>query len=200
MKTIGLTGSIASGKSEVSRMLAALGARVVDADQVAHQTYAPGTAGQDLLVDAFGAAILDESGAVDRRKLGAVVFGDPERLATLSGIVWPLTRQRVEELQRAAVAEGVAVFVLEAPLLVEAGWLDLVDQVWYVKTAPEAALQRLLTRGHSEAEAHSRLAARPELARAEAAATVVIENSGSLEALQERVHQLWNMLQRETKE
>ena len=200
MITIGLTGSIAAGKSEVSRLLATLGARVVDADVVAHQTYAPGAAGHALLVSTFGNEILDEAGAVDRRRLGALVFGNAERLAQLSGIVWPLTRQRVEELKAEAERESVAVFVIEAPLLVEAGWLDLVDQVWFVKASPEVALQRLLGRGHSEEEARARLAARPEIARAEAAAQVIIDNSGSLDALRARVTELWSMLQSEARE
>ena len=193
--TIGLTGSIAAGKSEVSRLLASHGARVVDSDVVAHETYAPGADGHNLLLAAFGPEILNEAGAVDRRKLGGVVFGDSEKLARLSGIVWPLTRRRVEELKAEAEREGIAVFVIEAPLLVEAGWLDLVDQVWFVKAAPDVALQRLLGRGHSETEARSRLAARPAIQQAEAAAHVIIDNSGSLEALKSEVDRLWGMLQ-----
>lgn len=199
MITIGLCGSIAAGKSEVSKLLAALGATVVDADRVAHETYAPGTDGIAQLVAAFGDGIVGEDGAVDRRKLGAAVFGDSEKLARLSGIVWPLTRRRVEELKAEALANGASVFVIEAPLLVEAGWLDLVDQVWFVRTDPDVALQRLLSRGHTQAEARSRLAARPGIQQAEAAAQVIIDNSGSLEILQERVNQLWNLLHNEAR-
>jgi dephospho-CoA kinase len=193
--TIGLTGSIAAGKSEVSRLLAGHGARVVDSDIVAHQTYAPGTDGHGQLIDAFGPDILGDGGAIDRRRLGAAVFGDASKLARLSSIIWPLTRRRVEELKAEAEEEGIAVFVIEAPLLVEAGWLDLVDQVWFVKATPEVALQRLLSRGHSEAEARARLAARPAIQQAEAASHVIIDNSGSLEALESEVDRLWGMLQ-----
>ena len=195
MITIGLTGSIAAGKSEVSRLLAAHGARVVDSDIVAHETYAPGTDGHKLLLDAFGSDILDDEGAIDRRKLGAVVFGDPEKLGRLTSIIWPLTRRRVEELKAEAEREGVGVFVVEAPLLVEAGWLDLVDQLWFVKATPEVALKRLLGRGHSDADARARLAARPAIQQAEAASQVIIDNSGSLPALQAEVDRLWGMLQ-----
>ncbi len=197
MITIGLCGSIAAGKSEVSKLLANLGATVVDADRVAHETYAPGTDGIDQLTTAFGREILGDDGSVDRRKLGAAVFGNQAKLDQLSAIVWPLTRRLVEQRKAAAQAAGAEVFVIEAPLLVEAGWLDLVDHLWFVKTTPEVALQRLLGRGHTEADARSRLAARPEIERAEAAADVVIDNSGSLEALTQRVNQLWNLLHNE---
>jgi dephospho-CoA kinase len=197
--TIGLTGSIAAGKSEVAKLLATHGATVVDADRVAHETYAPGTDGIGQLTAAFGPGILAEDGSVDRRKLGAAVFGDPAKLAQLSGIVWPLTRRRVEALQAEALAAGVPVFVIEAPLLVEAGWLDLVDQVWFVKATGEVALERLRGRGHSEEDARARLASRPAIEQAEAAAQVIIDNSGSLEALQQRVDQLWSLLHNEAR-
>lgn len=198
MITIGLTGSIAAGKSEVSRYLAILGARVIDADIVAHETYAPGEPGHAMLLEAFGPEILGDDGAVDRRKLGAVVFGDRDRLSQLSGIIWPLTRQRVERLKGEAEKDGTGVFVIEAPLLVEAGWLDLVDRVWFVKAEPEVALQRLRERGHSEDEAKARLAARPAIQQAEAAAHEIIDNSGSIESLHNRLDQLWQMLQSES--
>lgn len=197
MITIGLTGSIASGKSEVSRRLAARGARVIDADVVAHQTYAPGQPGLGMLVEAFGKEILAEDGSIDRRKLGAMVFGNQDRLGRLSGIIWPLTRRRVEELKQEAHAEGVGVFVIEAPLLVEAGWLDLVDQVWFVRATADVAFERLRDRGHTEEEARSRMASRPAIQQAEAAAHVVIDNSSTLEALEERLDSLWQMLQGE---
>jgi dephospho-CoA kinase len=197
--TIGLSGSIAAGKSEVSKLLGGLGATVVDADRIAHESYAPGTDGIGQLTAAFGYDILAEDGSVDRRKLGAAVFGDREKLDRLSAIVWPLTRRLVEERKAEAEKHGAEVFVIEAPLLVEAGWLDLVDQLWFVKTTQEVALQRLLTRGHTEADARSRLAARPGIEKAEAAADVIIDNSGSLEALRERVNQLWNLLHNEAR-
>lgn len=198
MITIGLTGSIAAGKSEVSRLLAAHGARVADADLEAHQTYAPGQPGHAMLVAAFGPEIVAPDGSIDRRKLGAAVFGDADRMARLSSIVWPLTRRRVERLKAEAEAEGVEVFVIEAPLLVEAGWLDLVDELWFVRADQRVTLQRLLQRGHSEQEARARMAARPGILQAEAAATVVIDNSGTLQELQDRVDQLWLMLHGET--
>jgi dephospho-CoA kinase len=199
MITIGLCGSIAAGKSEVSKLLTALGATVVDADRVAHETYAPGTDGIGQLTAAFGPEILAEDGSVDRRKLGAAVFGDAGKLDRLSAIVWPLTRRRVEQLKAEAESAGAPVFVIEAPLLVEAGWLDLVDQVWFVKATPEVALERLRGRGHSDEEARSRLAARTGIDQAEAAADVIIDNSGTLDALREQVNRLWNLLHSEAR-
>ncbi len=199
MISIGLIGSIAAGKSEVARMLAARGARVVDADRVAHETYQPGEAGHTALVAAFGEALLAADGTIDRRRLGEVVFGHPERLQQLTSIVWPLTRQRVERLQALAAAEGVDVFVLEAPLLIEAGWRDLVDEVWFVRAARPVALQRLQGRGLSEAEAEARVAARTAISEAEKAATLIIDNDEDIAALEARVEAAWLTLRSESR-
>jgi dephospho-CoA kinase len=196
---IGLTGSIAAGKSEVARMLAARGARVVDADVVAHETYLPGQSGHAALVAAFGESVLAADGTVDRRRLGEIVFGHPERLQRLSSIVWPLTRQRVEELAALAAAEGVDVFVLEAPLLIEAGWRDLVDQVWFVRASRPVALQRLEGRGLSAAEAEARVAARTAISEAEKAADLIIDNDGDLAMLEARVEAAWLTLRSESR-
>jgi dephospho-CoA kinase len=193
--SIGLTGGIAAGKSEVARMLKGRGARVVDADAEAHHTYAAGQPGHARIVAAFGKGVLGPTGEVDRAKLGAAVFGDQQKLSRLSAIVWPLTRARIEEMKRETAADGVPVFVVEAALLIEAGWQDLFDEVWFVKTSPGTALARLRARGLSEDEARLRLASRPGLADAERAATRVIQNDGSLEALEAQVDRLWRVIE-----
>src|SRR5687767_9282810 len=187
MISIGLTGGIASGKSQVGRFLAALGAFVVDADRVAHEAYAPGTDGFDTLVRAFGGSIVGDDGAIDRRRLGAVVFGDPERLVQLTGIVWPLARRRVEALQAERSALGTQVFVVEAPLLFDAGWQDLFDEVWLVRSNRQDVLTHLEARGLTPAEAETRLAAATSNDEAARRASVVIDNDGTLQDLEARI-------------
>ncbi len=187
MIKIGLTGGIASGKSQVGRYLAELGATVIDADRVAHEAYAPGTDGFDALVGAFGPEIVGEDGAIDRARLGARVFGDPELLARLTAIVWPLTRRLVEYRASQAEQEGAAAVVVEAALLFEAGWKDAFDEVWFVVSPFDAVLDRLRERGLDEAAAAQRLAAATDPERARALATRVIENDGDLDALRRKV-------------
>lgn len=194
MLTIGLTGAIAGGKSEVARLLAARGAHVVDADRVAHAVYAPGSDGHAALVAAFGPAIVAPDGAIDRARLGRIVFSDPAKRRQLNDIVWPLARRAIEHLRREQEAAGTRVFVVEAPLLVEAGWQDLVDQVWLVRATPAVARARLAARGLSAADIEARLAAATDPALATAAAHVIIDNDGDLASLERAVDAAWSAL------
>ena len=188
MLRIGLTGGIASGKSSVARLLARHGARVIDADVVAHETYAPGTAGFAGIVAAFGADVVGADGAIDRRVLGRLVFADAERRARLTGIVWPLTRERVEALVREAEAAGTPICVVEAALLIEAGWRAMFDEVWLVRTPDALARERLMQRNQiTAAEAESRLASQPAAEERIVNADRVIDNDGSVEELEMRV-------------
>ena len=192
MLTIGLTGGIASGKSSVARLLAARGAVVVDADRLAHETYAPGTPGFDAIVQAFGPGVVSPDGAIDRRALGRLVFGRPDRLERLTGIVWPLARARVEQARAAAAAAGAPAFVVEAVALREAGWRDLVDELWLVRVPRALARQRLLQRGGlSEAEADARLDAQAATDLGDRDADRVIDNAGDLAALEAAVEAAW---------
>jgi dephospho-CoA kinase len=194
MLTIGLTGGIASGKSEVARLLAARGACVVDADRVAHDAYRPGSEGHAALVSAFGPQIVAPDGAIDRRRLAAIVFADASKRRQLTDIVWPLTRSAVEEIAREQAAAGTSVFVVEAALLVEAGWHDSFDQVWLVRTSPQNARSRLASRGLSADDIESRLAAATDAQAAAAAADVIIDNDGDLAALERAVDAAWQAL------
>jgi dephospho-CoA kinase len=195
MLKIGLTGAIASGKSEVGRLLAARGAYVVDADRVAHTVYEPGAEGYALLIQAFGPQIVGPDGAIDRQKLAALVFSDASIRRRLTDIVWPLTGQAVERIAQEQEAEGALAFVVEAPLLVDAGWSNYFDQVWLVRTPLDVARRRLAQRGLAEAEIAARLAAATDSEAAIAAADVVIENDGDLTALEETVEALWKALE-----
>lgn len=191
MIKVGLIGGIAAGKSEVARMLRELGARVVDADHLAHQAYAPGTPGREAVLRAFGQEIAAPDGSIDRAKLGALVFGDTGRLKQLTDIVWPLTGRLAQEQIRLAEAEGVEVFVLEAAVLVEAGWRGLVDEVWLVRAPLAQVRQRLRGRGLDDAAIDARLASRDRLAEAAAEASLVIENDAGLPELAARVQAAW---------
>ncbi|WP_330176348.1 dephospho-CoA kinase [Streptomyces sp. NBC_01498] len=193
MLTVGLTGGIGAGKSEVSRLLVSYGAVLVDADKIAREVVEPGTPGLDAVVDAFGPGVLTADGRLDRPKLGALVFSDSDRLATLNAIVHPLVSARSKELERAAGERDVVVH--DVPLLVENGLTGLYDTVVVVDASPGTQLDRLVRlRGMTESEARSRMAAQATRERRTAAADVVIDNDGPLEKLEPQVREVWERL------
>jgi dephospho-CoA kinase len=156
---IGLTGNIATGKSTVGRMLADLGARYLDADELAHEVMARGGACFPGVVRAFGADIVGASGEIDRRKLGAIVFASPARLRQLEELVHPAVSARISEILT-NVHEQVV--VLDAVKLLESGLSDKCDAVWVVICPREQQLERLTrTRGLSSDEALLRIEAQP---------------------------------------
>jgi len=195
--TIGLTGGIASGKSSVARLLGGHGARVFDADGLAHATYAPGSPGHAAILQAFGSGVLAADGTIDRRALGGLVFADAAARARLNAIVWPLARQRIEALKRAETEAGTAVLVIEVALLIEAGWQDLVDEVWLVRAPDAIVRERLLERGGlDDSAAAARIAAQPDAATRVPYAAVVIDNAADLGALARRTAEAWALLQK----
>jgi dephospho-CoA kinase len=193
VRVIGLTGGIGSGKSAAAEVLAALGAVVIDADRVGHETYQPGTAGWERVVDAFGRGIVAADGSIDRKRLGAIVFGDPTRLAVLNAIVHPLIRDAIATRIGSERAAGRApAVVVEAALLVEAGWDAIVDEVWLVRARPDIVEERLvLQRGLDRAAIAARARAQLSDDQRRAHADVVIDNDGSRAALGEAIAALW---------
>ena len=188
MRVIGLTGGIAAGKSTVSEALRDAGAAIIDADKIGHEAYQPGTEAHAALVDAFGEGIVAESGEIDRLRLGAVVFADPEQLLRLQAIVWPRMKQMMRERLDALAASGAEVAVIEAAVLIEADWLDLVDEVWVVQVPESVAMQRLMTRnGLSAEDAQARIRAQLSNEERGRYAQVVIDNSGSIADARRRV-------------
>lgn len=189
MKVIGLTGGIGSGKSAAAAILRDLGAAILDADTIAHELYAPGTEGWQAVVEAFGREILDSTGAIDRKKLAAIVFADATARRRLEAIMHPRITAEIQRRLAAWRAAGSArVAVVEAALLVEAGWHTLVDEVWLVTAAPEAVRQRLeRQRGMTAAEIEVRQRAQMTDEARRDYAHVVIDNSGTLEQLRERL-------------
>ena len=188
---VGLTGGLASGKSTVARMLAERGATVIDADRLVAKLYRAGEPGARAAAELFGPGVLDAAGAVDHARLAGVVFTDPEARRRLERAVHPLVRERFAEIARGT--EGVV--VLEATLLVEAGYAPDFDRVVTVEADPEVRLARSVARGMPEAEARRRLEAQGDGAERRAAADVVIRNDGGLEELERQVDALWVSLQ-----
>jgi len=185
---IGLTGGIASGKSVVSSMLAGHGALIVDADKVGHEAYTPGGDCYNAVVDAFGPGIVAADGTIDRRALGARVFADSKQRNRLEGLVWPWMKRTMAARLQTMRDEAVPVVVLEAAVLIEADWTDIVGHVWLVTVEPHVARERIMSRnGLSAEDADRRIAA--QLTNAERArhAHTIIDNSGTLEQLRERV-------------
>ncbi|SDM12678.1 dephospho-CoA kinase [Streptomyces wuyuanensis] len=190
MLKVGLTGGIGAGKSEVSRLLASYGAVLIDADKIAREVVEPGTPGLAAVVEAFGPGILTPEGTLDRPALGAIVFGDAERLAELNAIVHPLVGARSAELEAAAGPDAVVVH--DVPLLTENGLAPLYDLVVVVDAAPETQLDRLVRqRGMTESEARARMAVQATREQRRAIADLLVDNDGPIEALEPRVRKIW---------
>lgn len=195
MKVIGLTGGIGSGKSTVTEFLAELGAVVIDADKVGHKAFEPDTGLWREVVGAFGRGVLTSNGDIDRKKLGAIVFGNPDSLARLNQLMHPrmydIVKAQIEECQR----RGVDVVVLEASLLLEAGWTGLADEVWVTVASEPTVLRRLqekvgLSRQQSLARIRSQLSSNERTKRAD----VVIDTDCSLDEVRTKVNGLWQKL------
>ncbi len=192
---VGLTGGIGAGKSEVSRRLANLGAVVIDADVAARQVVAPGTPGLARIVAAFGSVVLGQDGALDRGRLGEIVFADPEMLGKLNAILHPLISERMLQLEHAAPANSVVVH--DVPLLTENGLAGGYDIVVVVDAPPEVQLDRLTRlRGMPAGQARARLAAQASRDQRLAIADIVVDNSGPLAELDRQVTDLWTELLR----
>ena len=194
MLTSGLTGGIGSGKSTVTQILGEFGAPILDADKVAHTTYAPGASAYDAVIAAFGAQVVAPDRTIDRKKLGSIVFGNPERLNQLTSIVWPATRESIRRNVADLRASGAKLpIVVEAAILIEANWQPLFDEIWLVRASREQVVARIESqRGLKPAETEARI--RAQLSDEERAkhATLVIENNGSLEELREMLKTVWS--------
>lgn len=195
MVVIGLTGGIASGKSSVSQMLSELGAVVIDADKIGHEAFRPNTDAWREVVAAFGKGILGQNSEIDRGKLAKIVFNDSKALEQLNRIMHPKMHRIVERKIEDLRSQGVEVVVLEATLLIEANWTDLVDQVW-VTISPEATvIDRLRSqRGLPEEQARARIESQTPIAQRKKHADVVIENDSDLDTLRHKVEGLWRKL------
>jgi dephospho-CoA kinase len=193
---VGLSGGIGSGKSTVAAILAGLGACVIDADRIGHDVYRPGTEGFRRVVEAFGSGVVAADGTIDRHALGAIVFADPAALARLNGLVHPLIGEELARRIAAARADGFAgPIVIEAAVLLEAGWRGLVDRLWVVSVSRETAIVRVaVSRGLGRAEVERRLDAQMPDSERRRAADLVIDNDGTPAELRAEVEKAWRAL------
>lgn len=195
MLRIGLTGGIASGKSEVSKRLAAQGAVIVDADLIAREVVAPGTDGLTAVVEAFGPEVLGPDGGLDRSRLGDIVFADKEKLAVLNAIVHPRVGARMRKLEEAAGPGSVVVH--DVPLIAENDLAEAYDLVVVVDVPPRIQLERLVRhRGMTREQAQARMAAQASREQRLSIADIVVDNSASLAELDRQVGELWSELRR----
>jgi dephospho-CoA kinase len=198
---IGLTGGIGSGKSTVAAILAELGAVVIDSDKIGHEVYRPGTEGFRRVVDAFGADIVAADGTIDRRQLGACVFGNPDALARLNSLVHPLIGEEVVRRIQAARDASEARGVPPPPIVIEfiilpPSW-RFFDRMWVVIVSRETAIARVTSsRGMSRQEVEQRIDAQVSNEERRRVADVVIENDGTMAELRAKVEAAWQELRR----
>ena len=197
MLRVGLTGGIGSGKSEVSKRLAAYGAALIDADVAARAVVEPGTPGLGEITAVFGPQVLLPDGRLDRERLGQIVFADDGALAKLNAIVHPLVRERTQQLEQQATATlgPGGIIVHDVPLLAENGLQNGFDTVIVVDAPDDQRLQRLIeTRGMTAEHARERMAAQASRDQRLAIADIVVDNSGTLADLDQQVAEVWSVL------
>lgn len=195
VRLIGLTGGIGSGKTTVARMLATLGASIIDADAVGHDVYRPGTEGFTQVVAAFGPDVVGADGRIDRAVLGPRVFADPAALARLNAIVHPRIGAEIrQQVDAALAADSTRPVVVEAAIMLEAGW-RFFERTWVVIVRRETAVARVMaSRGLSREEVERRLDAQMSNEERRRFADRVIENDGDLAALRAQVDDAWASL------
>ncbi len=193
---LGLTGSIATGKSTVSAMLRQKGAYIIDADQVAREAAEPGSEGLKRIVAHFGEEMLDDEGNLDRTRLGAAIFKDPLKRKTLNQLLHPLIMQTMQ-FHTDAIKKRIqhAMIIWDVPLLIEENLTRYVEAVILVYVPREIQLKRLMKRNSlSEKEAMNRIEAQMDIEEKKKVADYIIDNSGTLSDTERQVDQLWNYL------
>lgn len=198
MRVIGLTGGIASGKSTVSRYLAELGAAIIDGDLIAREVVAPGQPALEEIAAEFGAEVLLPDGGLNRAIVGKLVFADPAKLEKLNRITHPRIFEEIKRriaAYRDAGPNGPKVAVIDAPLLIEAGFDALAEAVWLIVVDEETQIKRVMERDKlSREEALARLRSQMPLDEKIAHADHIIENCGSIDTTLARVDMLWKRL------
>ncbi|XP_045693440.1 bifunctional coenzyme A synthase [Phyllostomus hastatus] len=194
---IGLTGISGSGKSSVSQRLKGLGAFIIDSDQLGHRAYAPGGPAYQPVLETFGTDILLKDGTINRKILGSRVFGNKKQLKMLTDIMWPIIAKLAREEMDLAVAEGKRVCVIEAAMLLEAGWQNMVHEVWTIVIPETEAVRRIVQRdGLSEAAAQSRLQSQMSGQQLVDQSHVVLSTLWEPHITQHQVEEAWALLQK----
>jgi dephospho-CoA kinase len=195
MKTIGLIGGVASGKSLVAKYLAELGAGVLDADRVGHDVLAADPTVQVAIREQWGESVFLADNSVDRSAIASRVFGDTpisiENRRFLEDLLHPRIRERLENERQQFESSNSPAVVLDAPLLLEAGWQSLCDLIIFVDSPQETRLSRAYARGWSDAEFARREASQWPIEEKRRHATIVLANSGTADQLRESVHKIW---------
>ncbi|NLA29425.1 MAG: dephospho-CoA kinase [Propionibacterium sp.] len=197
--SVALTGGIASGKTVVTRLLSERGAIIIDSDLLSREVVEPGTRGLAEIVERFGAGVLAADGSLDRQALGEIIFVDDEARNDLNGIIHPEIRRRRAELIASAPEDAIVISVI--PLLVEGGLKDDFEGVIVIDVPREIQIDRLKARnGLDDGQAQARVAAQASRAERLAAATWIIENSGSYNQLRAQVEMVWDALAKKARE
>jgi len=193
MRIIGVTGGIGSGKSTVARILRDLGAKIIDADKIAREVTTKGEPALDELVNYFGPEILDKDGELNRRHLADIVFNDKKKLEKLNEITHKYIIERIIDEVNKLKEEGKQdLVVLDVPIPVEHGFLDIVEEVWVVKADKETRIKRIMERNKvSFEEAERRIEAQKSEDEYLRIASKIIENNGTLEELENTVAKLY---------
>jgi len=196
MLRVGLTGSIAVGKSFVTRVLAELGCRVTDADEVARRVVEPGGEGLRAVVGAFGEGVLQADGTLDRKRLGALVFGDEQRRALLNSLLHPLIMEaQDEQLRRWEAEDPRGIGVVDAALMIESGGYKRFDKLVVVHCRPEEQLERLMKRNDlPREEAERRIAAQMPQEEKLRYADFAIDTTGGFEEARRRTVEVFESL------
>ncbi|MBP1947755.1 dephospho-CoA kinase [Virgibacillus litoralis] len=191
---LGLTGSIASGKSTISLMFDDFNIPVVDADKLSREVVMPGEKAYEQIVETFGQEILREDKAIDRKKLGNIIFNDESKRKQLNGIVHPAVREKMLVRRDGYIESGAECVVLDIPLLFESKLTDFVDKTVVVYVDEEVQVQRLMDRDeYSEDEAYQRINAQISVKEKANLADAVIDNNGTK---QESYRQLEDLLKK----
>jgi dephospho-CoA kinase len=196
MKIIGLTGNIASGKTEVAKIFKELGAKIIDADRIAREVVEPGERAWQEIVEEFGRDILQSDGSIDRKKLGGIVFNDDEKREQLNRITHPRIMTKIIEVIDKYKKENVKLVIIEAALIVErGGLLSLIDGLIVVSTDEETQIKRIMTRDRLQRdEALSRIKSQMPMPEKTKHATYIIDNSGSLRETRKQVKEIWEKI------
>ena len=193
MLRIGLTGGIGSGKSAAARILATLGAGLIDADLVGHASYRAGTEGFDKVIEAFGDDLIGSDGEIDRKKLGPIVFSEPGNLTRLNEILHPIIYSMIKTELKNMENSGEKVAVVEAAILIEANWQDLFDELWVVDADKEEIIRRLIDRNNvTREQALERIESQIGREERNGYADAIIENNAGLLELEKNISCLWN--------
>ncbi len=194
---LGVTGNIACGKSTIGAMLLQLGADIyIDADLIVHELYVPGAETYTSVIEQFGNDIIAADGAIDRKKLGAIVFADSQKLALLEKLTHAGVEQEIS--RRISALRDDQIAVVDAVKLLEGGLAHVCEAIWLITCDPSVEIDRLIQiRGFTQQEAAQRIAAQPDRSSQVSLVDVVIDNSGDLTATRKQVEDGWrNFLNR----